>query len=200
MAVASGDVFRVAAHFTMPELVDAYNILGLKCTTGSCTDAELMTAAAAWVTTAYGALVGAIHDNVDLYECRVTKMLWSGTEWYVAQVLGLFFPTFTATDSTDMLPHEVAPYVTMETAAPRRKGKIKIPGLTEQWQHDSLLETSAATAMANFANYIRTVLAPGSAQLYYAVLGSDGVARTSTAALIRGIVGSQRQRRPGIGV
>lgn len=196
----AGDVYRVAAHFTMPEQVDAYNVLGLKVISGTCTDAELLTAGASWMTTAYAYLQGVMHNQVDLADARVTKVVWSAGAWITDQIVGTIFPTFTAADGTDMLPHAVAPYVTFETLAPKRKGKIKLLGFSEANQADSLVAAGAATAMGNFANAITTVLSPGTALVYYAVLGNDGTARTAISELVRGVVGSVRRRRPGIGI
>lgn len=195
-----GDVYRVANHFTMPEQVDAYNIFGLKQTAGTCTDVELVAAIGPWVEAAYAWLLSYIHSTVELQDTRISKMVWSGTEWIVQSILGTIFPTATFTGAGDMLPHAVSPYITFETAAPKRKGKVKLTGFTEFQQADSILTGAASTAMASFASSLRTVLTPGSGQLYYAILCDDGTARTTTAALVRGIVGSQRQRKPGVGI
>lgn len=200
MAVATGNIFRVVVHWAMPEQVDANNVLGLICASGSCTDAELLTAVAAWLTTAFGYLQGAMHNQVDLADARVVQVVWSGAEWITNRVLGTVMPTFAATDANDMLPHAVSPHVTFNTLAPTRKGKVKLTGFSEVQQADSILLAGAATAMGNFASALLTPLSPGSASCNYVVLGDDGQARNSTGALVRGIVGSQRQRRPGVGI
>lgn len=200
MTITTNDVLRIALHFVAPEQVDAYNIIGLKCVSGTCTETQLQGAVAAWLSTAYVFMQGNIHDQVDLAEGRIAKMTWSGTEWITSAIIGTVLPNFTATNADDMLPHAVAPYVTFDTEAPTRKGKIKLLGFGEDQQADSILSGAAATAIANFANAIRTSISAGSASLVYAILGDDGVARETTAATVRGIVGSQRQRKPGVGI
>ncbi len=200
MTIASGDIIRVAQHIVMPEQVDAYNVIALLCTTGTSTDAQLLTNLETWVATAYANLQARIHDQVDLAEGRVARMEWQATEWIVTEIIGTILPTFAATNSFDMLPHAVSPYVTFDTSAPTRKGKIKLLGFGETEQADSILGQDAATSMAAFIADIRTALSSSSALLSYCVLGDDGVARVSTAGVVRGIVGSQRQRRPGIGI
>lgn len=200
MAVAPGDIFRIAQHITMPEQVDAYNVVALLNGVGTCTDAQLLTNVAAWLSAAYVYLQAQIHDQVDLAEGRVARMAWSGTEWIVSEIIGTILPAFTATNADEMLPHAVAPYVTFDTLAPTRKGKVKLMGFAEDQQSDSILVAGAATQMALFGAQMRTVVASGTALLDYCILGDDGTARVTTAAIVRGIVGSQRQRRPGVGI
>ena len=200
MPITAGDVIRIAMHLTTPEQVDAYNIIGLKCTAGDATDAQLLAALTAWMSTAYVFLQAHIHDQVDLAEGRVAKMTWSGTEWITSAIIGTILPNFTATNQDDMLPHAVSPYVTFDTLAPTRKGKVKLVGFAEDQQADSILTGAASTQIALFANALRTAVVAGAATLSYAILGDDGVARETTAATVRGVVGSQRQRKPGVGI
>lgn len=200
MTISSGDIFRVAQHITMPEQVDAYNIIGLLCTAGTATDAQFLAALEPWLEAAYGELAAQIHNQVDLAECRVARMEWQVTEWITTEIIGSVLPSFTAASADEMLPHAVSPYVTFDTAAPTRKGKIKMMGFAEDTQSDSILVSTAATQLADFIIAIRTAMSAGSAILSYCVLGDDGTARLSTAGTVRGIVGSQRQRKPGIGI
>lgn len=200
MTISVDDVLRLTLDYDMPEQVEANNVIGLLCTSGSCTDAQFLTAAATWVNAILATIVGAVHNQVDCQSGRVTKMIWTGAAWEVDLIIGTILPTWSPTSAVDMLPHAVSPYVTLETLAPRRKGKVKLLGFAEDTQADSILTAAAATAMGNFITALRTAFTPGSASISYAVLGDDGNARLSTAGLVRGIVGSQRQRRPGVGI
>lgn len=200
MTVSSGDVFRVAQHFEGPELVEAYNILGLKCTAGTCTDAELLTAISTWLNTAYGYIVAVISDQVTMSEARVTKMLWSGTEWVVGSLIGSVLNPVTFTETTDMLPHAVSFVPVSATAKPTSRGRINLFGAGESEQEDGLWTSTAVTAVTNFIGGIRSALSPGSASLYYAILGDDGTARTTTSATVGDVPGSQRRRKPGVGI
>lgn len=200
MAVSGGDIVRVAVNYTMPEQVDAFNVLGFQCNSGTSTDAQFITAMATFLTAAFATLQTSIHDQVGIAEGIISKVTWTGTEWLVTESIGSCFPTFTPSNVNDMLPHAVSPYVTFPTATPQRKGKIKLTGFAEDMQADSLMSGPAATAMANFATAMRTVLTPGTSAVSYAILGDDGVARAVVGSLVRGIVGSQKQRRPGVGI
>lgn len=200
MTITAGDVLRAAVEFTMPEQVDAFNILGLKVLTGSCTDAELLAAVGGWLTGAFSWLEAGISDQVDIANCRVTKMAWVATQWEVSAVIGNVIPTFTAEAVDDMLPHAVSSVITLPTGKPTSRGRINIPGATESVQADSVIAGLWATALASFATGIMTQLSPGTTTIDYAVLGNDGQARVPTGANVNGILGSQRRRKPGVGI
>ena len=198
--VLDGALLRLILTYDMPESQEAQNVLGLGMTGGQATDAQFLTACATWVNGAYGTLQGIMHNNVDLYEGKVIKVIWSGTAWITDRLIGTLFPTFTATDGTDMLPHAVSGVVTMPTIVPKKRGRINIPGITEANQGDSLLGAGAATAMANFATAIRTPFSAGTGTVYYTILGKGGASHTSTGYSLPGVVGSQRRRKPGLGI
>lgn len=200
MTISSGDVLRVAQLFEGPEQVDAYNVLGLRCTAGTCTDAEVLAAISTWLNTAYGQIVNMISNQVTMSTGRVAKMAWSGTEWVVSNIIGTVLNPVTFNETTDMLPHAIAAVPVFYTAKPTSRGRINIFGAGEAEQEDGLWNSTAVTLLTNFCGAIRTVLSPGSASLYYAVLGDDGVARTTTSATVNDVPGSQRRRKPGVGI
>lgn len=200
MSIDSGDTLRLALNWTMPEQVDAYNILGLRCISGTCTEAEFLTACASWVNTAYQTLQSVIHNQVDLAAGTISEVTWSGTEWVVARLIGTILPTFAATNANQMLPHACSGVVVFPTATPKKRGRVNIPGLTEEAQSDSLLTAGTATALGNFATALRTSFNPGTAVMRYNVLGKGGVASTSEGFDVNGIIGSQRRRKPGVGI
>lgn len=200
MTVSSGDIFRAALKYSMPDTQTAYNVLGFMCTAGSCTDTELLTALDSLLVTALAYIAGNIFSGVDVDEARVTGMVWTAGEWVVDRLVGSIVPTFTPTDANHMLPHAVAGVITLPTAHPRRRGRVFIPGLTENQQVASDLEPGAVTSLTSFASALTTVMTPGSANVSYHVLGSDGLARPATTYVVNSLVGSQRKRKPGIGV
>lgn len=200
MAVAAGDVFRLAQHFEGPEQVQAFNILALKCVTGTCTDAELLAAASTWLKAAYDECIDLISDQVTMSECRVTRMIWSVNKWLVTELIGSVLNPSTFAETTDMLPHAVAAVPVFATAKPTSRGRVNIFGVGESEQEDGLWNSTAVADITAFAGDLRSVLAPGSATLYYAILGDDGTARTTTSAVVTDVPGSQRRRKPGVGI
>jgi hypothetical protein len=200
MTVSVGDVFRVAVKWSLPDLVTAYNILGLTCTAGSATDAQFLTAIDSWLVTAYAYLQTSITSQADIDEARVQRMGWVAPDWVVTEVLGTLYPTFTATNGAQMLPHAVAALVTMDTAVPKRKGKIFVPGICEDDMSNSDLDASLLTALGSFASAVTTVLLPGTATVWYTILGNDGGQRIPTNAAARPLASTQRRRKPGVGI
>jgi len=197
---SADDVYRAAVHITLPEQVDAYNILGLKCIAGSCTDAEFLAAAATYIQNVYATVDDVLQQNVDLAETTITKVVFSVDKWIVDALVGTFLPTFTATETGDMLPHIMAMVLTLPTAIPKKRGRVFIPGLSEEHQDDSLLDSTAATALGNFGTTLRSGFTAGGASFNYHVLGNDGLATYPTSFVVNGIMGSNRRRKPGVGI
>ena len=200
MPVTAGEVLQVALDMPMPEQVNAFNVLRFLCESGSATDAEILTAIGSWITAAYTSLLTAMSDQVDVSNGRVAKIAWSGTEWITNQIVGTILPGLTGTRTEDMLPHAVAACITFPTDKPQSRGRVFLPGFTENLQDNSLWIASAATTMGNFATLLRTAIYAGSATLRYAIAGNDGVARVTSGFSVNGITGSQRRRKPGVGI
>lgn len=198
--VVFGDKLRLALEFEMPEEQKAMNILGLSMTSGTATDAQFLTAAATFITTCYATLQGVIHNQVDINDGIINTVVWSGTAWVVDRLIGTILPTFSPTDAADMLPHACAAVVTMPTILPKKRGRIFLPGFSEVQQSDSLWVAGAATAMANFATAIRAGFTAGTGLVQYVVLGKAGGSNGTTGFDVGGVVGSQRRRKPGIGM
>lgn len=200
MTISSGETFRAVVTLDMPESQIAQIVLGLLCESGSCTDAQLLTAAATWLQSAFDRLDTIVHDQVDIQDCVISEVAWSVTYWEVQRLIGTCFPTFAPTNTGEMLPHACSAVITMPTVKPKKRGRINIPGLAEDQQSDSLLVVGAATALANFGNDIKTAFAPGSASMLYVILGQGGTVNGADSVAVNGIIGSQRRRKPGVGI
>lgn len=196
-----GDIFQAAQRFTMPEGVEAYNVYAFELTDGSATDAEILTAIGAKMLAAYGDLQASIANVVDMQECKVTQVIWQVSEWIMFRLVGSILNPVTFTNVNDMLPHAVAAPVTFNTTRPRTAGRKFIPGLSEVDQDESILSAGVLTNLANYAaEIVAPQLAGSAANLRYRILTSSGDAIAQSAYTINDVVGSQRRRKPGVGV
>ena len=200
MTVLANDVFELALHYVMPEDVDAYNILRFFNLSGTATDAQLLVTMAAFVTTAYTTLLGIMSNQVDVADGVLNKIVWTGVKWEVNALVGTILPALTGTDGTDMLPHQCTGLVTFPTLLPRKFGKIHVAGITEANQSDSLLTGGAATALGNFATAMLAAQNPGTAAVYYTISGKGGTSHFPQGFFVRGLMGSQDRRKPGVGI
>ena len=198
--IEAGTIIRCAMEWSMPEEVEAYNVWAMQCSTGEATDAQLLTALASWVQNGWATVQGIIKSTVDIQEVTVNKIIWSGTEWIVDRYIGLIFPTFAATNVNDLLPHATAAVLQFPTAVPKKRGRMFVPGLTEDQQAGSLLTGGAITALTNLATAVRSTLVAGTAQIFYTVVGKGGQSDYSTSSITNGTLGSQRKRKPGVGI
>lgn len=195
-----GDIFNVALRFALPEGVEAYNVYDFLLSTGSATDAELLTVIAAKLTDAYAFLQDQIRSTVNMQEGKVNKVIWSGTEWIVDRIVGQVIPTFTPTRTDDMLPHAVSPVVTFFTNTPKVRGRKFVPGFTEATQDESLLIGTAISALLSYGSEIFTGETCGAGNLAYVIASSLGIPIGPNIVAVDGIVGSQRRRKPGVGI
>lgn len=196
---ATGDIYELAMRFLIDGEEDALNVYDFAVTAGTCTDAELLTALAATMTTAYGYLSGIVANNVDDQTSPVSKLVWSGTQWIVDTLIGYVYPTITFTNTADALPYQNSPLVRFLTVFPRVVGKKYLPPFTEGDQADSVISGTALAAMVNFGDQIRTVLTPGSASVSYVVLTKTGGYVGAYGTTANAIMSSQKRRKIGVG-
>lgn len=132
------------------------------------------------------------------------RMVWNAllSQWEVGDVVGEYIITPTTTGTADAFPNQIAPVITAGTDRPKSRGRKFIPGCVETIADGSDLIASAITDFTNFAvEYADKILiATGNNMV-------PGVLRTGvqeflpfTFALVNSVVGTQRRRKPGVGV
>jgi len=196
----AGDLYRTAVHFTMPEQVDAYNVLAWQIVSGICPEAGLMAFLGSALAGVYDCIAALIVEPVDIVDAEVTQVKWYEGKWLVEKLLGKVFPAFAAANLSDMLPHAVSAVLSMLTTKAKCRGRVFVPGLGEDMQEDSLLNQEAATALAVMGGTLLTPFSYEDAVIRYVILRHDGTVAIPSAARVGGIVGSQRKRKPGVGI
>jgi hypothetical protein len=194
-----GDVYELAMHFLVDGEEDCYNIFNYAVTNGNCTDAELLTALASAMTTAYGFLLAQVSNNVNAQTSKVTKIIWTGVKWQTQTIVGTILPSIAFANTGDTLPYQIAALVKFPTIFPRVVGKKYLPPFGEDRQADSVLVGSDLVSCVNFGDAIRTVLTPGSATVNYVVATKDGGYVGPLATVAEGILSNQKRRKIGVG-
>ena len=195
-----GDIYRVKVEWTLPEQVNAYNQFGVVVTNSTCSNEELLDGIEEWLESAYSELEDSLNVDVTVVSAYVTKVQWSVDHWEVESIIGTRILGIDGTDSTDMLPHAVAAVVTFPTTVPKRRGRVFIPGLADNKVTNSLLTGPTATAIALFAAELIGQFPCTTATAAYYVLGDDGTYTYPASTRVNGVVGSQRRRKPGVGI
>lgn len=203
MTVDDNDLLQARVFFDMPEQVISECTFAYKADLAAPqTDATVLAAIDAQMDDMWTNLVTQITEDVQLDHMELREMAWVTDVWEVVRHIGESIPGVTFTSIVEMLPHAVAPYITADTLIPKTRGRKFIPGFTEAQQVDSVLIAGAVTALAAFAlDYIGTISIDGSNFLIPVVLSVvDGLARNLTSTNVSDIVGSQRRRKPGVGI
>ena len=195
-----GDIFEATVNFLYDNDQKAVNVYDLVIGAGTCTDGELLTGCASFMTAAYANLLSRMRSTIDLQDCVVNELIWSVNEWIVTRNVGICFPTFTATDTLDMLPHSCAALVEFPTNVPRVVGKKYIPGFTEGTQDESDIAPAVITQLSDYALDIISGFAAGTASVLYTILRKTGTFVVPDTAYISPIFSTQRRRKPGVGV
>lgn len=195
----AGDYYELAMHFLIDGEEDVFNIYNYAVTSGTCTDAELLTALAAAMTTAYGFLSAQVSNNVNDQSSQVNKMIWSGAAWVVDRLIGLIFPTINFANAGDTLPYTTSPLVSFPTVLPRVVGKKYLPPFGEDRQDATVINATDLVSMVSYGNAIRTVMTPGSASVSYVVLTKTGGSVGPNATVAEALMSTQKRRKPGVG-
>jgi hypothetical protein len=195
-----GDIFEAAMRFEMPEDVEAYNTFVFELINGTATDSDILTTAAAILSSAYGYVDSFMSTLVNDQECKVNELIWSGTKWVVDRIVGIAYPTVTTASVGQMLPHACAPVVELMTTKPKCRGRKFIMGLTELDCEKSTISAAFLAAAVNFGLALINPAVCGNGHLVYRVASKNGDAVPSDAVRVNSTIGSCRRRKPGVGV
>jgi len=197
----SGEVLRVALHYTMPEAGDCMNVFHFAITGSVADDADVDAAATEWATSIWGArwalLAGSAaslsHADFDIIN----------TDGTVARNIGSAILNIAGTVGGDVLPAAAAAYILAYTTVPKARGSKYVPGITEA---DSVAGALSVGALADMALLLGHFLSPYTAGV--GITLSPGVLSLTLATFIPFImsgaidtvVAYQRRRKEGVGI
>lgn len=157
-----------------------------------------------WVEGAYGNLSSYLLNSMTQDLCLVEELEWSEVEgeWVKVRDVGSFTPTIAFNDANEGLPNQSSAFVTYNTARPRTRGRTFLPPFGEDAQDSSFLTGAVVSALVLFAaDAIDTIDIDLLEKLVRVVLRTAvHDYRGLTAAVVTNVLGSQRRRRPGVGV
>ena len=203
MTVAPGDVTRVSCRFVLPDGSVCMNVYHYRWVlVSSILDATCVNTLAAQLNLAYDDLEEQIEQNVVAGLSYVDTVAWDGTKWEVTYNVGSFTPALNPTKVGDRVANQNAPFVVFNTSRPKTKGKKFLFGTTEIEQTGSVLSNALVNALVDYASDCMANAIIGA--LDYAV---PGVPRATVnqfydfaSAVVTNVVGTQRRRRPGVGI
>lgn len=134
----------------------------------------------------------------------VNEMEWDAINeiWEVVRYVGEIEPSITFAETTDMLPHAVCPVLVANTARPKTRGRKSIPGFCELAQDMGDVSAGALAHLATaLAQYLADETLSAGNDLIVGVASTvDGVFYPFTDGHVDTVYGSQRRRKPGVGI
>jgi hypothetical protein len=206
MTIANGEVLKAVVTSNLPDLVDAQNVFyWLVTTTGiDITEAVALSAIASVVQAMWAELVEVVNENVTLDSIPVHVIEYDETEgeWITNRYIGETVAAFTPTALADLAPHAVAPYLSVATDIVKVIAKKKLAGFVETNFTASTLTSGCEDAIEAFGDEWLTTLNVGTGQSLVPVTASTktGNAEELIAYQVSDITGTQRTRKPGVGI
>lgn len=203
MAVSPGTILKAVSEMTMPGEHKAQNVWYWRLNSeGDQSEATILTHIAAKLNAIFAEIEDHIHADVTLDTVTVNEWVWDEVEgWETGIYIGEAALADAFVGAGDMLPHAVAATVTASTTDVNRRSRKSFAGFTETTQDDSKLSVAVVTAVAAAAlEWVTAQVILGSDNLDPGLGGSDGVFYPLAVALVADILGSQRRRKPGLGI
>lgn len=197
MAVNGDDVLKVTAKMTWKLDTEVQNVYYVTLGTGSTVlDDEALDDMAAWMEAIYSILDNSITDDLSFDTIEVYNV----TQDHAIGEVG--WPTLTVGLSTgESLPPGVAAVATAYTGQKRTRGRKFFGPLTEnnqdggEWSGGTVADLTLATL-----EWITAFTGGTSGEGWLpGVIDKIGVFLPFVSAVVRGIVGYQRRRKPGVG-
>lgn len=205
MTVSPGDVLKVTIEFSLSTGTICQNVAYFRSVlTGGVTDAATVSAIKSWADAAYQEIDADFENGMTANTSYVDTIEWDsvGSKWEVVYNVGSFVPVIVPASASELLPQPVSPFIVFNTTRPKSKGRRFLFGYTEPSTSGSVLTAGDVTRLVDFAdecldNAVIDVL-------NYFVPGIPRVAANLfldfTSAVVTNIVGTQRRRRPGVGI
>ena len=203
MTVENGDILKVTTEFTLPSGTITQNIYHLRAQLAAPqADLSVQNAVEVWIEDIYAELEAATKSTVVANLCSIDKVEWDGSKWEVVANVGVFTPAFTPTAIQDIMPDQISPFIIYQTTRPKTKGKKFHFGFTEN-------DFSGAFYTPALVNALVAAAAEVLAGIFLGPLNDlvPGVPRSTVnifydfmSAVVTNVTGTQRRRRPGVGI
>lgn len=205
MSVSDGDILKIIFEVALNDGTIAQNVYYLLAELAAPqADLSVTNAIETWLETAYGELTAELLSSMTQNLCTVQKIIWdAGNElWVVDALVGYFTPTITFNNSTDGLPNQSSAFASFTTYHPGHYGRKFMPPFGEDQQDGTYLESTALADMADYADDILDGIYLGPLNNLYAgiVRAAAGDFYKFAGAVVTNVLGSQRRRRPGVGI
>lgn len=203
MTVTQGTYLKGVVTWALPQLVVAQNVFywqlkGLS----PVADAFLVAAVQTGLEAMFDNLGADWSNDAALESFILNEWEYDGEDgWHTGRYVGEDTLTDNFESSTDMLPHAVAATITANTANVKTRSRKSLPGVIDSGANDSILQApTIAAVVAWTVDWISDMFVDTNEHLEPGVPGLEGIWYPLLLGFLSGVVGSQRRRKPGIGI
>ena len=203
MTVSNGDILKVVLQAVLPDGTQAENVYYLIAALAApYADQSILNALETWIETAYTHILGAIVDDVAINDLVCDVIEWQVDHWETVYHVGTEAVDLAPTSVDDWLPNQVSPFATFNTTRPKSKGRKFLYGFSDLAVVGGYLTAAVVTDIADYAADIMDVitLAPLNTLTPGIVRSTEDTFLAFLSAVVTNVVGTQRRRRPGVGV
>lgn len=205
MSTQNGDIVKVTFEVSLHDGTIAQNVHYFKCEFAAAqSDAGVTSAIETWIETAYGELTPNLPSSMTQRVCTVQEIAWDAIDgqWEVTRLIGYFTPTISFTNASDELPNQSSAFATFNTSRPKSRGRTFVMPFGEDRQDGTYLISAALTDMTDFADELLDdiVLGPLNELIPGIPRQALEVFLPFTLGIVTDLLGSQRRRRPTVGI
>lgn len=204
MTVSNYDVLKAFLEIVLGDGTIAQNVYYFFCSfVEDQENTDVGDAVQSYIEDIMGAVATYLSDDFTINPSYLHRIGWdvTGAKWAVEELIDIFTPSFTHTNTDDPFPNQIAPVLVANTDTPKSRGRKFLPGFVETAAEGSSLVSAAVTALGTaLAHYIADETISTNNTLLVGVPSSNsGNFRFFTDGVVNSIVGTQRRRKPGVG-
>lgn len=205
MTVNNGDILKLTFEVTLNDGTIAQNVYHLEARfAAGQSDATVRNEVESWIEAAYSELSPDHVSTITQGLCQLDEIQWNATksQWEVVRNVGTFTPTIGYNNAGEALPNMSVGFVTFNTSRPKSRGRKFLFPFGEAQQAGTYLVGATVTNMVDFAGRILTavVIGPGNTLVYGIVRATVEQFLEALVGVVTNVMGTQRRRRPGVGV
>lgn len=205
MTVDTGEIVKGVAEFVLADgtiIQNVYHFAALFA--DSQDDATVVTGVNGYVQDIYDDIDQYVDSNVTVNPLIIHVVRWDVTEgkWETHRLLGSTIPSITFTGATDPLPHQCSPVLVANTERPKTRGRKFLPPFLDTSADGPDWVGAVVTALgAALVNYLAVETLSANNLLFPGVPRTEeNVFLAFLNGLVNSVVGTQRRRKPGVGI
>lgn len=203
MTVSNGDIIKLVVEGLLDEGSIVQNVYYLLAELAAPqADQSILNALETWVESAYGNLTVEMSNTVSFNDIVADIIEWDTDHWETTYHIGTEDIDTVPAGTGDPFPNQVSAFATFNTTRPKSKGRKFLFPFDEGGALGSYLTSPAVASIVDYAADILTTIVLGPFNELVPGIVRSGVNEflEFRSAVVTNVLGTQRRRRPGVGI